>query len=64
MVALWIAIGLVVGLGCGALVMYMIIKRHLKKHPPINEKTLRDLMLALGIKPSEGRIRAILKKIK
>ena len=41
----------------------MDFKKELKKNPPINEKQIRAMLREMGQKPSEAKIRAIMKSM-
>ena len=37
---------------------------YFKKNPPINEDMLRQMMMSMGQKPSEKKVRQMMKKMK
>ena len=39
-------------------------KREIEKHPPIDEKAIRAMFMAMGRKPSEAQIRSVMKSMK
>lgn len=41
-----------------------LIKRELKKNPPINENMIRAMFMSMGRKPSEAQIRAVMNNMK
>ena len=41
-----------------------LIKREMEKHPPIDEKAIRAMFMAMGRKPSEAQIRSVMKSMK
>ncbi len=41
-----------------------LFKRELEKHPPIGEAQIRAMFQAMGRKPSEAQIRAVMKSMK
>ena len=60
-----IAIGcFVAGVVIGFLVTRKLIKRELKKNPPINENMIRAMFMSMGRKPSEAQIRAVMNNMK
>ena len=60
-----IAIGcFVAGLIIGFLVTRKLIKRELKKNPPINENMIRAMFMSMGRKPSEAQIRAVMNNMR
>ncbi len=40
-----------------------LIKKELKKNPPINEKMIRAMYQEMGIKPSESKIKQVMKRM-
>ena len=65
---LWIAcvlmaVFLILGGVAGFFIARQLIKREMKKNPPINEKMIRAMFLQMGRKPSEAQIRAIMKSM-
>lgn len=40
------------------------MKDYLEKHPPVNEDMLRSMMMLMGQKPSEKKIRQMIQQIK
>ena len=40
------------------------MKDYLKKNPPINEDMLRQMMMSMGQKPSEKKIRQMMQQMK
>ena len=66
------AIGGIVGIGVGALVLGAIagffgarwfFKRQLEKNPPITEKMVRVMLTQMGRKPSEKQVREIMRQM-
>ena len=53
--------GLVVGLIIGFFVARYLMKRYLKKNPPINEEMIKALMMQMGRKPSQKQINQMMK---
>ena len=60
---LLIGLGLVVGLVAGFFIARFVMKRELKKNPPINEKMIRAMMTQMGRTPSEKQVRAVMKSM-
>ncbi len=58
---LWGVLGLVAGGFLGFIISRWYFKKELKKNPPINEKQIRAMLREMGQKPSEAKIRAIMK---
>ncbi|MCQ2794387.1 MAG: YneF family protein [Bacilli bacterium] len=60
-----LAIGLLfVGLVVGFLGARKLMRRELKKNPPINENMIRAMFMSMGRKPSEAQIRAVIQNMK
>ncbi len=62
----WIGIIVAVAIVCfvgGFFLSRSLVKRELKKNPPINEKMIRAMYLEMGMKPSEAKIKAIMKRM-
>lgn len=55
--------GLILGLIGGFFGARWLFKRELAKNPPINEKMIRSMYMAMGKKPSEAQIRSIMKSM-
>ena len=55
---------LICGLIGGFFAARYYFKRELEKHPPIDERTIRTILLQTGQKPSEARIRSIMNSMK
>jgi len=54
-------------IGCFALGFFgarYIMKKELKKNPPINENMIRAMFMSMGRKPSEAQIRAVMNNMK
>ena len=56
--------GLLVGAVAGFFIARTVMQKYLKKNPPINEDMLRTMMLSMGQKPSEKKIRQMLQQMK
>ncbi len=63
MPALYIFIGLVIGLIAGFFITRYIFNKQLKEHPPISESQIRAMFASMGQKPSEARVQAVLKSM-
>ncbi len=60
-----IAIGCFVGgLVLGFVLTRKLIKREMKKNPPINENMIRAMFMSMGRKPSEAQIRAVMNNMR
>lgn len=62
----WIGILIAVAVACfvgGFFTARLVIKKELKKHPPISENAIRAMYREMGMKPSEAKIKAIMKKM-
>ena len=58
---LMISIGLVVGLVIGVIVARLLMKRYLKKNPPINEQMIKIMMSQMGRTPTQKQINQMMK---
>ncbi len=58
---LYILLGLVAGAAGGFFLARYMFKKELQKNPPINEKMIRAMFTQMGQKPSEAKIRQIMK---
>lgn len=61
---LYLILALIIGLLAGFFGARALIKREMKKHPPISEATIRAMFMQMGRKPSEAQIRAVMNKMK
>lgn len=64
MIVLFILIGLLIGAVGGFFLARKYMQDYLKKNPPVNEDMLRMMMLSMGQKPSEKKIRQMMQQIK
>lgn len=60
---LYLVIGLVVGGIAGFMIARSLIKKELKKNPPINENMIRAMFMQMGRKPSEAQIRQVMNSM-
>lgn len=60
---LYILIGLVAGAVGGFLLSRHLFKKELQKNPPISEKQIRAMYAQMGVKPSEAKIKQIMKSM-
>lgn len=61
---LYIVLALVGGLAIGFFGARALIKKELKKNPPISESMIRAMFQQMGRKPSEAQIRAVMNSMK
>lgn len=61
---LYLVLTLIVGLVGGFFGARALIKREMKKNPPISEAAIRAMFMQMGRKPSEAQIRAVMNKMK
>ncbi|MDO5003922.1 MAG: YneF family protein [bacterium] len=60
---LMIIIGLVIGAVIGFFVARTLMKKYLKKNPPINEEMIKALMMQMGRKPNQKQINQMMKNM-
>lgn len=60
---MYILIGLVAGAAGGFFIARYVFKKQIKENPPINEKMIRVMFAQMGQKPSEAKIRQIMKSM-
>lgn len=58
---LWCLIGLVIGLVAGFFISRTVMKKYLKKNPPINEKMIKVMMQQMGRTPSQKQVNQMMK---
>lgn len=67
------AVGGIIGIGVGALIIGAIagffgaryfFQKQLEKNPPITEKMVRVMLTQMGRKPSEKQVREIMRQMK
>lgn len=64
MTILYVVIALIVGLVAGFFLARKYMETYLKKNPPVNEDMLRMMMMQMGQKPSEKKIRQMMQGMK
>ena len=60
---LMIVIGLIPGLILGFLIARIVMKKYLKKNPPINEEMIRALMSGMGRTPNQKQVNQMMKQM-
>ena len=55
--------GLVLGAVIGFLVARKLMKKELKKNPPINEQMIKTMMSQMGRTPSQKQVNQMMKKM-
>ena len=60
---LMIIIGLIIGAVIGFFVARTLMKKYLKKNPPINEEMIKALMMQMGRKPNQKQITQMMKNM-
>lgn len=63
-VVLIVVIALAVGAVGGFFLARKYMQDYLKKNPPVNEDMLRMMMMSMGQKPSEKKIRQMMQQMK
>ena len=58
---LLIGLGLVVGLVAGFFIARFVMKRELKKNPPINEQMIKVMMSQMGRTPTQKQVNQMMK---
>lgn len=65
---MWYVLVAIVALALGAVGGFFLTRKYmqdyLKKNPPINEDMLRSMMMSMGQKPSEKKIRQMMQQMK
>ena len=66
--AIWLAIVLIIvaligGTALGFFIARKYMEKYLKENPPINENMLRMMMMQMGQKPSEKKIRQMMAQM-
>ena len=60
---LMVLIGLVAGGVIGFFVARFVMKKYLKKNPPVNEDMIRALMSGMGRTPSQKQVNQMMKQM-
>ena len=60
---LMIIIGLVIGAVIGFFVARTLMKKYLKKNPPINEEMIKTLMKGMGRTPNQKQVNQLMKQM-
>ena len=55
--------GLLIGAVIGFFVARMVMKKYLKKNPPINEDMIKALMMQMGRKPNQKQINQMMRSM-
>ena len=63
-VVLIAVIALLVGAAGGFFLARKYMQDYFKKNPPVNEDMLRSMMMSMGQKPSEKKIRLMMQQMK
>lgn len=58
-----IVVSLGIGLVLGFFISKHVMKKYLKKNPPINEAMIKDLMMQMGRKPNQKQINQMMKSM-
>lgn len=58
---LLVVVGLLIGIVIGFFVARTLMKKYLKKNPPINEDMIKALMMQMGRKPNQKQINQMMK---
>ncbi|RCW70613.1 YneF family protein [Saliterribacillus persicus] len=65
MSTLWVVliaiVALLIGIALGFFIARKYMMSYLKKNPPINEQMLRTLMMQMGQKPSQKKIKQMMR---
>ncbi len=60
---LMIVIGLIAGIVIGFFIARLVMKRYLKKNPPITEEMIKIMMSSMGRTPSQKQVNQVMKQI-
>ena len=58
---LLLVVGLLIGAVIGFFVARIVMKKYLKKNPPINEDMIKALMMQMGRKPNQKQINQMMR---
>ncbi|MGP4040203.1 YneF family protein [Gracilibacillus sp. D59] len=60
---IFIVVALLAGVALGFFIARKYMMNYLKKNPPINEQMLRTLMMQMGQKPSQKKIKQMMRSM-
>ena len=60
---LMVLLGLVIGAIIGFFIARAVMKKYLKKNPPINEKMIETFMSGMGRKPSSKQVKQLMQQM-
>ena len=60
---IYLLIGLIIGGIAGFFIAKTVMKKYLKKNPPINEDMIRTLMSGMGRTPSQKQVNQMMKSM-
>ena len=60
---LYLVVGLIAGFAIGFFVARNVMKKYLKKNPPINEQMIKTMMSGLGRTPTQKQINQMMKQM-
>ncbi|MFD2657107.1 MULTISPECIES: YneF family protein [Gracilibacillus] len=60
---IFIVVALLAGIALGFFIARKYMMNYLKKNPPINEQMLRTLMMQMGQKPSQKKIKQMMRSM-
>ena len=60
---LMVLLGLAIGAIIGFFIARAVMKKYLKKNPPINEKMIETLMSGMGRKPSSKQVKQLMQQM-
>ena len=60
---IYLLVGLIVGAIAGFFIAKIVMKKYLKKNPPINEDMIRALMSGMGRTPSQKQVNQMMKSM-
>ena len=58
---LLVVVGLLIGAVIGFFIARTVMKKYLKKNPPINEDMIKALMMQMGRKPNQKQINQMMR---
>ena len=60
---LYLVVGLIAGFAIGFFVARNVMKKYLKKNPPINEQMIKTKMSGMGRTPTQKQINQMMKQM-